>query len=127
MYYYMIPIQSENLIAIRDVPKHLPARPNAKRVHISACYRWISNGVRGVVLESWTIGGTTYTSLEALQRFSLQLTRRSRAAAGRCEPSDARRLRSERTKSRLELELGLPAGRLSKEQQSIAAHRGDTA
>lgn len=66
----MIDLQLEKLIALREAPHHLPRRPNGKRVHISACYRWISRGVRGVRLESVQVGGTRYTSLEALQRFA---------------------------------------------------------
>ncbi len=72
----MIEISSETLIPIREAPRHLPPRPNGKRVHISACYRWISRGVRGIILESIRIGGTTYTSIEALQRFADRLSER---------------------------------------------------
>jgi len=46
-------------------------RPNGKRVHISAVYRWVQRGIKGVRLEAIRIGGTTYTSREALQRFAL--------------------------------------------------------
>jgi hypothetical protein len=70
----MIDITQENLIPLREAPRHLPPRPNGKRMHISACYRWVSRGVRGVRLESIRIGGTTYTSKEALQRFGDRLT-----------------------------------------------------
>lgn len=70
----MIEIGHETLIPIREVPRRLPPRPNGKRVHVSACYRWIQRGVRGVRLEAVRIGGSTYTSIEALQRFADQLT-----------------------------------------------------
>ena len=73
----MIDISAETLIPLSEAPKHLPPRPNGKRVHISACYRWISRGVRGVHLESIKIGGSTYTSKEALQRFADRLSRAS--------------------------------------------------
>jgi hypothetical protein len=66
----MIDITQEMLIPLREAPRRLPPRPNGKRVHISACYRWITRGVRGVRLEAIRIGGSTYTSLEALQRFA---------------------------------------------------------
>ena len=69
----MIDISQETLIPIRDVPRRLPPRPNGKRVHISAVYRWIGRGIRGRVLESIKIGGSTYTSIEALQRFADRL------------------------------------------------------
>ncbi len=65
----MIDIGAEQLIALRDVPRRLPPRPNGRPVHISAIYRWVQRGAHGVRLESIRIGGTTYTSEEALQRF----------------------------------------------------------
>lgn len=71
----MISITQETLIALRDAPRHLPVRPNGKRLHISACYRWISRGIKGIVLESVKLGGATYTSVEALQRFAEKLSR----------------------------------------------------
>ena len=64
-----IDIACEELIPIREVPKRLPKKPGDKRVHISAVYRWMKKGVRGVKLDSVSIGGTRYTSIEALQRF----------------------------------------------------------
>lgn len=70
----MIDVSSEHLIPVREAPRHLPKRPNGKWLHVSACYRWITRGVQGVVLESIRIGGTTYTSLEALQRFGDRLS-----------------------------------------------------
>lgn len=70
----MISIADERLIPLRDAPKHLPLRPNGKKLHISVFYRWIKRGVKGILLESIRIGGTTYTSLEALQRFAGSLT-----------------------------------------------------
>jgi Protein of unknown function (DUF1580) len=66
----MIAIDQEQIVAIREVPRRLPRRPDGKCVHISAVYRWIQRGIRGVHLETIRIGGTTYTSVEALQRFA---------------------------------------------------------
>ena len=70
----MIDIHQERIIPLSAVPRHLPKRTSGKKIHISAVYRWTSRGVRGIVLESIKIGGCTYTSLEALQRFSEHLT-----------------------------------------------------
>jgi len=70
----MIDITSEQLIPIRDVPGRLPPTPKDKRIHISAVYRWMRRGVRGARLESIRIGGFTYTSIEALQRFADRLS-----------------------------------------------------
>ena len=65
----MIDIEREQLLALHDVPKLLPPRPSGKRLHISAVYRWAQRGVHGIRLEIIRVGGTTYTSREALQRF----------------------------------------------------------
>ena len=70
-----IDIANEHLIPVCQVPRRLPPRSTGRRVHISAVYRWLTCGVRGVVLESIRIGGTTYTTLEALQRFADQLSK----------------------------------------------------
>ena len=70
----MIDINKETLISISDTPKHLPRRPNGKTVHVSVVYRWLKKGIKGIRLESARIGRCTYTSLEALQRWSDALT-----------------------------------------------------
>ena len=70
----MIDVAVEQLVHVRMVPRLLPPRPNGRRVHISAVYRWMSRGVRGVRLESVKVGGSTYTSVEALQRFADRLS-----------------------------------------------------
>lgn len=65
----MIDITNEDLIRLNEVPKLLPKRPNGKRIHISAIYRWSQKGIRGIKLATIRIGGTTYTSRQAIQRF----------------------------------------------------------
>ena len=69
----MIDMSCETLVPLNQVPKLLPLRSNGKRLHISAIYRWVQRGIKGTRLEATRIGGSTYTSLEALQRFSEQL------------------------------------------------------
>lgn len=66
----MIDVANENLIGLSEVPKLLPKRSNGKRIHISAIYRWAQKGIRGIRLETLRLGGTTYTSREAIQRFA---------------------------------------------------------
>ena len=66
----MIDLASEQLVPLQQVPRLLPPRVTGKRVHLSAVYRWAQRGVRGVRLEVVRVGGTTYTSREALQRFA---------------------------------------------------------
>jgi len=76
----VIDIRNEQLASLREVPKLLPARRNRKRIHISAVYRWVQRGVRGTRLEVIRVGGTTYTSREALQRFASLPAERCQAA-----------------------------------------------
>ena len=66
----MIDLATEDLIPTLDIPLRLPPRTSGRRIHPSTVYRWIQRGVRGVRLEVIRIGGTTYTSVEALQRFA---------------------------------------------------------
>lgn len=109
----MLRLDDANLVPLRDVPRLLPARPSGKRVHISAVYRWVQRGVRGVRLETIRVGGTTYTSREALQSFAEELT--ARRAAMQSEPGVSRpswERQQRNVASRLEVELGLPSGRL---------------
>lgn len=89
----------ESLVPLREAPKLLPTR-NGKRLHISTLFRWVQRGVDGVKLEVLRIGGTTYTSREALQRFAEARTRPSaREATLPQGPADARR-RLERAEAR---------------------------
>jgi hypothetical protein len=70
----MIDSAHENLIALADVPAHLPDRRGGRRPHVSCIYRWAQRGCRGIRLETIQIGGTSCTSSEALQRFFEALT-----------------------------------------------------
>jgi hypothetical protein len=86
----MIDTAIETLIRLQDLAEHLPRNRNGKKIHISTLYRWASRGVRGAVLETVTIGGTRYTSLQALRRFSrpgasIRSVRPNRAAQSRAQ------------------------------------------
>jgi hypothetical protein len=105
----MIDITQETLIPLREAPRRLPPRPNGKRIHISACYRWISRGVRGVRLEAIRIGGTTYTSLEALQRFGQRIDGDSTPGPEESLPPRGRQREIARASIAARAELGLPA------------------
>jgi hypothetical protein len=62
-----------DLIALREVPDHLPRR-NGRKVGLATIYRWSSSGCRGARLETWTLGGCRYTTPAALERFVADLT-----------------------------------------------------
>lgn len=103
----MIDINSEQLIALRDVPRCLPTRVNGRRLHISAVYRWCQRGIGGVILESIRIGGTTYTSTEALARFAAARTPGTPPPAAPTAPR-ARQRAIDEVSERVRRELGLP-------------------
>lgn len=105
----MIDVSREHLIPLRAVPCHLPSRPNGRQLHVSACYRWVLKGLRGVVLESIRIGGATYTSIEALQRFGDALSRPGVAhQAAPAHGTLTRQRQVERAHDEALRELGLP-------------------
>ena len=102
----MIDISNEHLIPIREVSHRLPTRPNGKPVHISAVYRWIQRGVQGVRLEYIKIGGTTYTSKEALQRFADRRSLENHDAAAVLTTTATRQKQIERAEREVEAILG---------------------
>lgn len=63
-------LKQEQLLSIPQAARALPKRDNGRHVHPSTVWRWIRRGVRGARLETIRIGGSTYTSVEALQRFA---------------------------------------------------------
>jgi len=89
----MIDFSTEDLIPLRDVPRHVPSRSNGKRTHISTGYRWAKKGRKGIILETIQIGGTRCTSREALARFFQRLTF-GNGSAPEAPPSPARRRRA---------------------------------
>jgi len=107
----MIELSSESLVPLRSVPKLLPKRPNGKRVHISAVYRWIQRGVRGVRLESTRVGGTTYTSEEALQRFSERLSEANRSSTSSRVLTRRRQRQIEQASRQVEAMLAIAPGK----------------
>ncbi len=59
-----IDINSESLVTVNEAPKSIPHHP-----HVATVWRWVYKGVRGVKLDTVTIGGRRYTSKEAIERF----------------------------------------------------------
>ena len=64
----------ENLVTLSEAARALPSRRKGKSVHPSTLHRWALRGVGGHRLETVRIGGTAYTSREALERFAERLT-----------------------------------------------------
>ena len=63
----MIDTRTESLLTLVQLSELV-------RKHVTTVYRWTTTGCRGVTLETLQIGGTRFTSHEALQRFSASLT-----------------------------------------------------
>jgi hypothetical protein len=72
----MIDLATEDLIPISQVPERLPRRPNGRKIHISCVYRWMLHGLQGgrIRLETIKVGGSTFSSTQAIQRFADALT-----------------------------------------------------
>jgi hypothetical protein len=61
----LIDIQWEKLILLCEAAAILPGRPS-----VTTLWRWRTRGIRGRKLESISIGGRVYTTVEALERFA---------------------------------------------------------
>jgi hypothetical protein len=88
----MIDITREQIRTLSQAAQELPGRP-----HVSTLWRWSRRGVRGVTLETVSIGGRRYTSREALGRFTAALSDHHTASGPRpSTPDRARALQTER-------------------------------
>jgi hypothetical protein len=70
----VIDINSETLLTLTQAARLRPSARGGRPTHQSSVYRWISRGLRGHKLEAVRVGGTLYTSREALQRWAERLT-----------------------------------------------------
>lgn len=80
-----IDVFSETVLTFAEATKRLPRLRSGKKVHVATLYRWAWAGRRAadgatVRLQTIKVGGTTCTSLEALQRFFDSLTKEVQAA-----------------------------------------------
>ena len=66
----MIDASTESLIRFQQAGSKIPSRPS-----ICALHRWRLNGARGVKLETLLVGGTRFTSVEAIARFITEQNR----------------------------------------------------
>jgi hypothetical protein len=65
---------SDDLITLREAAALLPRRRGRKRPHFSTLWRWALRGVRGVKLETVSVGDTLCTSPAALEEFLRRVT-----------------------------------------------------
>jgi hypothetical protein len=98
----MIDVLNEALLTFADASKMLPGRPS-----ISSIWRWRTSGIRGQRLESVLIGGTRYTSREALQRFIAATTAAADGETVTVPDTPKRRSRELRRAEKRAAELGI--------------------
>jgi hypothetical protein len=70
----MIDTTTEPLITMAEAARFTPSRRAGRRVAVSTVWRWATNGVSGVKLETACMGGSRFTTREALQRFCEDVT-----------------------------------------------------
>lgn len=70
----MIDIATEHLLTMAQAARLRPGSRQGRPTHPSTIVRYIQRGIRGHRLEAVRLGGTLYTSREALQRFAERLT-----------------------------------------------------
>ena len=67
-----------DFVPLSELPKHLPSGRRGKRIHASTIWRWAHHGVlrdgQRIKLETSRIGGTYYTSPDAVVRFLAALS-----------------------------------------------------
>jgi hypothetical protein len=106
----MISIKSEVVIPLSQVGEHCPCRRAGKKVHPSTAHRWAVTGCAAedgerVNLETIRVGGTTCTSVEALQRFFERLSARPESKVYRPANDRPASIAEMRRQERVEREL----------------------
>ncbi len=98
-------IEHEELIPLRHAAKLIPSTrgSGSKHLNVSTVYRWTLRGVRGRRLESVRIGGSRYTSVEAISRWIRELN----PEAPRSVPTPARDTARSRRTEQILREAGL--------------------
>ena len=103
----MIDPLTEDLVLPRQATRYFPRGPSGKRISVGAIYRYMSVGVRGVVLESLDTPRRC-TSVQAIARFMARLsgTRTSPHAPGSPRPDNTRSLANRAVEQELD-KLGI--------------------
>lgn len=63
----------DDLLTPSQAAKLLPRGDGGGRINATTVWRWMNNGVRGIVLQSILVGNRRFTSKRALQAFVEQL------------------------------------------------------
>ena len=65
----MIDVSCEKLIRLEDVRDYIPSGRRGKKLSKAVMYRWALKGVTGILLETVKVGGSRFTTVEAIERF----------------------------------------------------------
>ena len=92
----LIDIDHEQLISLagasRYVTKRFGDRRGGRPLNVSTIHRWVGRGLKGIHLESIQVGGTRFTSAEALHRFFERLAGRDPVVVRQTSASHMRRV-----------------------------------
>lgn len=83
-----IDCDSETILSFNEART---AFPGGKRLSLATLHRWRLHGVRGIRLETALIGGSRYTSAEAISRF-IAAQNRDETPAPQFTPSQRQRM-----------------------------------
>lgn len=64
----------EKLIELKDLPKEIAQNKKGRKLSIPSVYRWVREGIVGIRLETYWDIGKQCTTMEALDRFSQQVS-----------------------------------------------------
>jgi Protein of unknown function (DUF1580) len=78
---------TEELLSPVEATKTVPNRRAGRPTNTSCIYRWMHTGCRGIKLEFIQIGGTRFTSREALDRFFTRLTNQATGSQLQSQPT----------------------------------------
>lgn len=54
----------QDAVSLARAAELLPSKP-----HVATVWRWATRGVKGVRLQTWTVGGRRFTTIPALEQF----------------------------------------------------------
>ena len=103
----MIDIRRETLLTLQEAASRFPGRVAGKSLSYETLRRWSGDGIRGRRLETVPFGGGRRTSLEALERFVLSLSRDERDAESGIDQSRHQRQSSQAARQSLKAEFGI--------------------
>jgi hypothetical protein len=91
----VIDLITERPIRFAEAAGLVPSRHPGKKLSTMTVWRWATEGVQGIKLESIYIGGSRYTSAEALNRFAAATTAARQGTAPAPAPTPKQRRRKQ--------------------------------